>query len=284
MWRAALAVVVAAALLLWGAGDVLTRPATRAIGPAPADLAAQSVRLPIGVAGSVAGWFVPGRPGQGVVVVLHGVRADRRQMLARARFLGREGYATLLIDLPAHGESSGDRITFGAREAAGVQAALAYLRRAWPGERVGVIGVSLGAAAAVLARPSPAPDAVVLESMYPTIEEAAADRVTQRLGRWSTGLAQPLLWLLPLQAGVRTDQLRPIDRIGGLAAPVLVASGAEDRHTRWNETLRIFEAAAEPRELWRVDGVAHVDLHAARPAQYEAKILAFLGRFLRPPG
>ena len=49
-------------------------------------------------------------------------------MLARARFLAAAGYATLLIDLPTHGESSGDRITFGAREGEGVNAALAFLR------------------------------------------------------------------------------------------------------------------------------------------------------------
>jgi len=42
---------------------------------------------------------------------------------------------------------------------------------------VGVIGVSLGAASLVLAKPDPAPSAVVLESMYPTIEEAVSNRL-----------------------------------------------------------------------------------------------------------
>jgi len=51
------------------------------------------------------------------VLLLHGVRADRREMLGRARFLNRLGYGILLIDLPAHGESPDDHITFGAREA-----------------------------------------------------------------------------------------------------------------------------------------------------------------------
>lgn len=67
-------------------------------------------------------------------------------MLGRARFLQSEGYSVLLVDLPAHGESLGERITFGAREAAGVTSALAFLRNELPDERVGVIGVSLGAA------------------------------------------------------------------------------------------------------------------------------------------
>ena len=40
----------------------------------------------------VSGWLIPGRPRAGVVLLLHGVRADRREMLGRARFLNRLGY------------------------------------------------------------------------------------------------------------------------------------------------------------------------------------------------
>src|SRR5205823_4532680 len=170
-----------------------SRAAPRPIGEAPADLRAANVRVSVSPAESVAGWFIRGEPCSGAVLLLHGVRADRTQMVERARFLKVAGYSVLLVDLPAHGESSGDRITFGVREGAGVTAALAYLRQQLPGERVGVIGVSLGAASLVLSRPSPTPDAVVLESMYPTIEEAVADRLVLHLGGVGSELA-PLLY------------------------------------------------------------------------------------------
>lgn len=155
----------------------------------------------------------------------------------------------LLIDLPAHGESMGERITFGAREGAGVTAALAFLRRELPGERIGVIGVSLGAAALVLAQPRPAPDAVVLESMYPTIAEAVANRLAMRLGPLGRPLAPLLLWQLPLRLGIGPAQLRPVDGMARLGAPVLVASGREDLHTPWPETARIYASAGQPEAL-----------------------------------
>ncbi len=209
-----------------GVGEWLSHPAIRTIGPPPPDFSAREVRIETAPAGHVAGWFAPGQRGQGAVLLLHGVRSDRTQMLGRARFLNRAGYSTLLIDLPAHGESTGDRITFGAREAAGVKAALGFLRRESPGGRIAVIGVSLGAASTVLALPSPAPHAVVLESMYPTIEDAVANRLTTILGPAGATLAGPLLWQLPLRAGVSTSDLRPLERIVRLGAPVLIASGA----------------------------------------------------------
>ncbi len=216
-----------------------------------------------------------------MVLLLHGVRADRTQMLGRARSLSRLGYAVLLIDLPAHGESSGKRITFGAKEAAGVTAAVAFLRGKLPGERLGIIGVSLGAAATVLADLRPTPNAVVLESMYPTIEEAVAARLVMRLGSLGASLAPVLLWQLPLRTGVSADGLRPIQRLQHLGAPVLVASGTEDRHTTWTETQRLFQSARQPKELWRVDGAAHVDLHAFQPYEYEHRVFGFLAKHLR---
>lgn len=264
-----------------GVGELLSRPVSREIGPAPADFSVTVVHIPVVGAEDLAGWWAKGEAGKGVVLLLHGVRADRTQMLQRARFLRSNGYGTLLIDLPAHGESSGERITFGLREAAGVRAALRFLRQEALNERIGVIGVSLGAASLVLAAPSWPPDAAVLESMYPTIDEAVSNRLTARLGYWGRYMAQPLLWQLPMRAGISTSDLRPIDWLPRLGAPVLIASGADDQHTPWVETVRLFEAANEPKQLWRVDGAAHVDLHAFAPQAYERNVLRFLARHLR---
>jgi fermentation-respiration switch protein FrsA (DUF1100 family) len=282
--RRAIFAVTATLLLATGmvliAGEVLSRPATRAIGEAPSDFRATSVRLSISSTGSVAGWFAPGT-GQGAVLLLHGMRADRTQMLGRARFLQAEGYSVLLIDLQAHGESSGERITFGAREGAGVLAALRYLRGKLPGEPIGVVGVSLGAASLVLSRPFPAPNAVVLESMYPTITEAIADRLVMRLGAVGNLVAPLLWWQLPLRSGAAAAELRPVSVISELNAPLLIVSGTEDRHTTWAETERIFTAAQHPKELWAVQGAAHVDLYSYDPAGYKARILMFLSKHLR---
>ena len=286
-WRmppaiAVLIVVAVGLLASLAVGEYLTRPVQHLVGSPPSGLQAQRVEIAGQGDTRIAGWLGRGRPGAGVVLLLHALRADRRQMAARAAFLQSAGYTVLLIDLPAHGESLADRITFGASESRGVTAALEYLHKEFLGERVGAIAVSLGAASLVLAQPSPPLAAVVLESMYPTIEEAVADRLQLHLGGWARALAPVLLWQLPLRAGVSSQQLRPIDALPRLGSPVLVVSGSLDRHTTLAETQRLYDAAREPRQLWIVPDAAHVDLHEYARAAYEAKISAFLAQHLRP--
>ena len=266
-------------------GEALSWPALRAAGEPPPGLDATAVRVAVTGGAEVGGWFSPGRPGLGAVLLLHGVRGSRHAMMGRALFLHRLGIATLAIDLPGHGESPASRITFGANESHGVVAALAWLRRRCPGERIGTIGVSLGAASLVLARPDPAPAAVVLESMYPTIEEAVADRLALHAGSGAAVLAPALLWQMPWVLGVTPGQLHPIDALAALRAPLLIAAGSADRHTTLAETERLYAAAPGPdKSLWVVPGAAHVDLHRFATADYESRVGAFLQGRLNQAG
>jgi len=118
--------------------------------------------------------------------------------------------------------------------------------------------------------------------MYPTIEEAVADRLAAHVGAPAAMLAPALLWQMPWRLGVRPAQLHPIDALASLRSPLMVAAGDADRHTRLAETRRLFDAArAEPKSLWIVPGAAHVDLHAFARRDYERRVGGFLQDALR---
>lgn len=206
-------------------------------------------------------------------------------MVGRARFLLRAGYTVLLVDLPGHGESDGARITFGLRESEGARAALAYLRRMAPGERLGALGSSLGGASLLLGTGEPAAngaDAVVLESVYPTIGEAVADRLRIRLGPLGPPFAPLLTLQLRPQLGISAAELRPIDKMRELRVPVLVVAAEADRRTTLAESRRMFAAAPAPKELWVVPRAPHGDLYASAPMEYESRVLAYFSKYLRP--
>jgi uncharacterized protein len=271
-----------------GAGFYLSSPASEHIGSAPADLPAESVTIASGSGARLSGWFVAGRPGGGAVVLMHGVRANRLAMLRRARVFHSEGFAVLLFDFQAHGESTGQGITFGRLESMDAAAAVAFLRRRLPNERIGAVGSSLGGASALLG-PAPLPvNALVLESVYPDIGSAIANRIRVVLGPAIGGLMMwPTAWLfeaiLPPFLGMRPGDLRPVDHIARITAPVMIASGTRDTRTTIAETRTMFDRAPEPKLLWMVEGAGHVDLEGYMPDEYRSRVVAFLAERLRLP-
>ena len=67
-------------------------------------------------------------------------------------------------------------------------------------------------------------------------------------------------------------------------APLLVASGTADHLTTCRETQALFKRASEPKQLWMVDGAAHVDLERFSPDHYWNIVLPFLSAHLRTVG
>lgn len=266
--------------LAWWLGGALVAPHPARVGQAPADLGARSVRIAVAGAAPVAGWWRPGRSGKASVLLLHGIRADRRDMLGRARLLARHGHAVLLIDLPAHGESDGQAITLGWRESAAVEAARDWMRRQRPHEKTAAIGVSLGGAAILLGRQPAGFDAVVLEAVYSDVHDALRNRLGMRGGAPARAFAPLLEMQLAPRLGVSAQQLRPIAHIGQLGAPVLLIAGGRDRHTRPDEAWAMYRQAHQPKQLWLLPEAAHQDFLACAPEQYERRVIGFLQRHL----
>lgn len=258
------------------------RPSQSRVGTAPVSLGAETVIFASRSGSAIHAWFARGDSGGGAALLLHGVGDDRRAMIERARFLHAAGYSVLLPDFQGHGESVGVHVTFGALESLDAAAALDYLRARTPGERVGVIGVSMGGAAALVGPSGPLRvDALVLESVYPTITDAVRDRLRAWLGPIGPAFTSPLISFVGREIGVSPAALRPLDCIGVVTAPIFIAAGTEDRYTPRSETRSLYARAPSPKELWMVSGAGHVDLHAFAAIEYERRIGGFLSRNLR---
>jgi fermentation-respiration switch protein FrsA (DUF1100 family) len=150
------------------------------------------------------------------------------------------------------------------------------MRSHQPGASLAIIGSSLGGAAALLAMPPLHVQALVLESVYPTIERATYNRLRNYLGPLGS-LGTPLLLAqLRFRIGVSAHQLRPLDHVGASHCPVLIINGTLDRRTTREDALALYSKARAPKELWLVPNAAHVDLHRANRIEYESRVLRFL--------
>ncbi len=281
--RAGVAVILGATLV-GTAACMLAAPSRVLIAPPPASLGAETVMFPSGSGSLIHAWLVRGRLGGGAVLLLHGVGANRTSMLGRAEFLHAMGFTILAPDFQAHGESPGKHITFGARESLDAAAAIEFLGQAVPGERIGVIGISMGGAASLLG-PGPLPaSAFVLESVYPTIRQAVSDRLATwfgPFGRVGRSFAPAVIHYVAAEIGVTETELQPIARIGSIHSPLLFITGTADRYTPLIEAESLYARAPAPKTFWAVKGAGHEDLHDYSRTEYERRVGSFLANYLR---
>lgn len=230
-----------------------------------------------------AGWFYPGRRGGPTIVLCHGYRSQRAQILTLVAALQEHGYNVFLFDFSGHG-SAGGATHFGYVEAAELRAALDGLaaRDDIDRQRFGLWGADLGGYAALLAAADePRVRAVVADSVFRRPEvmlDAEVDRaglavlplvrLLTRLGfllhNWSYREAPALTDRLDDLAGRPKLFLRPLDN------PLLAG-----------ETQEVFAAAPEPRQIETVPRAGYVGMMDADKRSYEARVLSFFLEHLR---
>src|SRR5262249_36241551 len=74
----------------------------------------------------IAAWYIASQNSASVIMV-HGYKGDRDEMLNEAAMLHKHGYGSILIDLRGHGNSEGEQLTFGFYEVRDLDAAYHYL-------------------------------------------------------------------------------------------------------------------------------------------------------------
>lgn len=231
---------------------------------------------------TLAGWFIPPAPDSsgGTVIFVHGLGGNRQSMLPQALLLAERGYGALLYDMRNHGASEGTVTTFGYTEQNDVHAAVEYLRARSEvdSERIALVGESMGGATVIHAAVD-MPDirAVVVQSTYSSIEDNIAEGVERFTGLPSFPFAPLVVWFGEREAGISITQIRPIDDIGKIAPrPVLIMHGEQDELIDIGNAERLYAAASEPRQLYRVAHAGHGGVYWADPEGFAAVFVPFI--------
>lgn len=281
---AAAAILIAGPGLVWAAGSIVAAPRNHAV-PAPAP-PGRVVRLAAADGTPVAGSFWPGAATSGpAVLLLHGINNDRISLSRHAEWLNGLGYAVLAIDFRGHGASAAVERTFGWREAEDARAAYDWLKRQAPGRKVGVIGVSLGGAAALLGKDGPLPaEAMVLHAVYPDLRKAIANRIARVAGSPLSVVGEPLLsyqsWP---RYGIAPERIAPVAGLRRYRGRVLIVAGSEDLSTTLEDSRRLYAAAPGPKALMVADGADHAETSKLWTAEYRARVRSLFARALGEP-
>lgn len=204
-----------------------------------------------------------------------------------AAMLAEAGYASLLVELRARGDSQGDRIGLAYGEVWDLQAAVHHLvaDAAYAGVPIVVFGLSLGGAAAInAAGVTPAIAGVVSLSAFSSWSGVFVDNM---------GLPEPLATLqrafveayVGLVFGFGRRELTPdrqIERLG--ERPALLIHTRGDTQVPFASFERLVERAPSHVETWVREGDRHLVVAEGsflRPwedAEYAEVVLGFLGR------
>jgi pimeloyl-ACP methyl ester carboxylesterase len=229
----------------------------------------------------LSGWYLPSRGRRVSIVLTHGLFRSRYEMLERGLRLWREGYGVLLYDLRRHGRSAGAYCSVGYSERLDVLAAMRYARGREPQNRVALFGLSMGAAATLLAAAEAeargeAPLAVVAESSFLSFTDTARHHVSLTpipTFPFAALLVQFTAWRLGFDPE-EFDVLRAVERLG---RPVLFVGGSADNRM---PTATVLEplARASRHPLSRklvVEGARHGRAYDAAPDEYTKTVLEF---------
>ncbi len=269
----------------WQVGERLTAASNRPVDAVAAPAEAVHIASSDGIILAGSYWPAPGgRAGRSApaVLLLHGNNNTRGSMTRLAEWLNGQGYGVLTVDFRGHGQSTPAIKSFGLKEADDAHAAFAWLQERQPGAKIGVVGYSLGGAAAVLGDKGPVPaDALAMLAVYPDIRHAIRNRLSSQMNPWGAALMEPLLSFQALpRYGAWPSDLAPVEALKQVKAPVLVMGGADDRSTPPEETRQLYEAVKDHGELRIIDGASHRYMGGLMNEETRAELLAFLKREL----
>ena len=245
-------------------------------------LAYQNVTLHTSDGLDLAAWYLPGSRSE-ALILLHGIGSNRADALPLASRIHTRGYSLLLPDLRAHGQSGGDTCTLGVKEVEDIRAALEFLQ-SQPGidpGRVGIWGVSLGAATALQAA-----------AQLPDLHAVAADSAFSS-ARWLVQHQLGSLVALPdwfgpallavggWEAGVSPDAIAPVDAMPRIAPrPVLLIQGDQDALFAPENARLLLDAARGPADLWEIPHAGHGGVYALDPDAYVTRLDRFFTQAL----
>ena len=212
------------------------------------------------------------------VLLVYGYGGYKEQMVSYAQMLHSGGFATLMFDMEGSGLRRGEPVSLGYRERFDVIGAARYLRNRpdVDPEAIGALGVSMGAAAMLLAAAEdPTIKALVSDSSYADLISMIRPGLKAFLGLPTFPFGPFIVRYAEAMIGARRTDIVPERAVAELGdRPLFVIHGADDPLTPPASAERLYAAASGPRELWMVPDCTHAQAPTVAGDEYKERVTA----------
>lgn len=232
----------------------------------------------------IRGWIVPADESKAVILLLHGHRKNKTQMLGRARFLRPRGYTLVFIDHRHHGESDDAPFGLGYFGRLDLAKVVEHLRQKEELKNlpIGALGLSLGATTSI----ATALDGVDLAAVVadsPTSDQAKTlAEYGKRLYYFPEFITMFGLNIAQWWWQMDYEQMHLENRIKQCQIPILIIHGDQDKRVPIHHAKRL--AAANSKGLIQLEiftEANHVEAYTKARKRYEHLVLEFFGKTLQ---
>jgi pimeloyl-ACP methyl ester carboxylesterase len=241
----------------------------------------------------LAGWYIPSETNERVILFVHGRNASRTaaygsapaddgtqpvpgRLLELASALNKAGFSVFLIDLRGHGQSGDGRFSFGVKERLDVLAAIDWLKaKAYQPGRIGVMGLSLGAASSIGATVAePAVGALLIDSSFAELTPIVESKWVEESGLPKIFLSSTRL-MVRLMYGWSMDDVNPAEEISQVSPRPLMIIACQDDQVIPAVHFQHLKAAAPAAQTWVLPHCEHGQTYNADPAGFEQQVIGF---------
>lgn len=221
---------------------------------------------------------------RGVVICLGGIHSPTvTNWYGHSSLFAEVGFASILLDLRAHGKSEGDKICAATEEWKDVDAVVDYIRSQefYNGVPIIVMGLSMGAATAVVSigRNSNI-DGLISLSSYSSWQYNFNRNVEQRLPKFIARLLAPFVNMTSYLRFGHYSDISPVNEIKKLGSrPALLVHATGDKIVPYASFLQLSQAAPTA-QTWVINSDNHciIDdfVHPKTDPLYCDKVINFL--------
>jgi uncharacterized protein len=229
----------------------------------------------------IGGWYIPNQTAERAIILVHG-RNSTKQTAVTCTFpelgvaLNKSGFTILMIDTRGHGDSEGNRYSFGYYERRDVLDAVDFLLdKGFSPGKIGALGISNGSGAVIgAASEDEAIGALVLDSTIADMGEVITNMFVEE-----TGL--PVLFLQGADImgrifmGYRFLGVKPVEEVINVPPrPILMLHCTADEVVGFHQAELILEAVPEAK-LIKFNNCNHAELYRDFPQEYFDQVMRF---------
>lgn len=233
------------------------------------------------------GSYLPNpKPTQNTVIFVHGIAGSRLMGLWYAPIYWRAGYNVLTYDSRASGQSGGESVTWGYYERYDLDQWIDWVQQHNPGGIIGVHGVSMGAATALMhAEINEATHRVrfyVADSAYSDLAELLTRQIDSAVNLHSSFWTKLLLWYASLaanwQSGFRFQDVSPVQSVQNVTTPILYLHGEADALVPEYMCEQLYQSTKGVRLKYIFPNDAHAMSIFSHKPEYRQHVIDFLAK------